>query len=216
MQEKRNYALEYDNSWRRYDLVVNLYQLGRDTQHRRTALLFGGLKAGDTVLDICCGSGLSFKAIESIIGPTGKIIAIDTNNHMLALAKSRAAKHGWSNIEFSAIAIEKLDIKTKVDFSFFALCWYDKELSTGWVKSVERFMDRKTGRICFMDYKVPDNWLRPVITPFLSLVIKLLKEAYTIEDLKWNPGKVIGSILREPRYKSYFLGCLTVVTGKPA
>jgi demethylmenaquinone methyltransferase/2-methoxy-6-polyprenyl-1,4-benzoquinol methylase len=177
--------------------------------------LFGGLKEGDTVLDVCCGSGLSFKAIESIIGPTGKIIAVDTNHNMLALARSRAARHGWSNIEFSGTAIEKLDINIKIDFSFFALCWYDKDLSMSWVKSVERFMDRETGRICFMDYKVPDNWLRPVIIPFLSLVIKLLKEAYTIEDLKWNPGKVIGSILREARYKSYFLDCLTVVAGKP-
>lgn len=215
MTGKRNYALEYDNSWRRYDFIVNLYQLGRDTAHRRKALLFGGLKQGDTVLDLCCGSGLSFKAIQSIIGPEGKIIAVDANEKMLSLARSRAAKHGWNNIEFSSTPIEQLEIKQHVDFAFFALCWYDKELSAGWVQSIERFMNRETGCICFMDYKLPDNWLRPFITPFLWLVIKLLGEAYTLEDLKWNPAKEIGSILREPSYAAYFLDCLVVVAGKP-
>lgn len=213
--EQRNYALEYDSSWRRYDIIVNLYQLGRDTAHRRKALLFGGLKKGDTVLDLCCGSGLSFKAIQSIIGPTGKIIAVDANEKMLALAKSRAAKCGWANIEFSSTPIEELHIREQVDFAFFALCWYDKDLSTGWVKSVERFMNRETGRIVFMDYKMPGNRLRPLISPFLRLVIKLLGEAYTLEDLKWNPATEIGSILREPKSIAYFLDCLVVVAGKP-
>ncbi|MBS1771641.1 MAG: methyltransferase domain-containing protein [Bacteroidetes bacterium] len=211
----KNYAEEYDKSWKKYDFIVNLYQLGRDTLHRRRALQLGGLKEGDTVLDLCCGTGLSFKAIQSIIGPKGKIIAIDINEHMLAVAKQRAADHGWTNIEFSSKPIEELQLTEQVDFAFFALCWYDKELSRGWIKSVSRFMDREKGRICFMDYKLPDNWLRPVIYPLLWIEIKWLGESYTIEELKWKPREVIGGMLRDAQYKAYFFDCLVAVAGKP-
>ncbi len=212
---KRNFALEYDLSWRKYDFIVNLYQLGRDSLHRRKALEFGGLKKGDTVMDICCGSGLSMAAIQSVIGPEGKIIAVDANEHMLALAEARARKMGWKNVEFVLSPIEDLEIKEKIDFAFFALCWYDKELNTGWVRKIEQFMDRDTGRICFFDYKLPGNWLRPIIQPLLWLEIKWLGEAYTVEDLKWEPKDVIGGILRDPNYMAYFFDCLVAIAGKP-
>ncbi len=214
-ETKRNYALEYYKSWRKYDLIVNLYQLGRDTLHRRKALMLAGLKEGDTVLDLCCGTGLSFKAIQSIIGPHGKIIAIDINENMLALAQKRAADNGWTNIEFSTAPIEQLNLSENVDFAFFALCWYDKDLSYGWLKSISRFMDKEKGRICFMDYKLPDNWLRPIIYPLLWIEIKWLGESYTIEELKWKPKEVIGSMLKDSKYKAYFFDCLVAVSGQP-
>jgi demethylmenaquinone methyltransferase/2-methoxy-6-polyprenyl-1,4-benzoquinol methylase len=214
-QEERDYSLEYNQSWRKYDFIVNLYQLGRDTLHRRKALLFGGLKEGDTVLDLCCGTGLSFKAIQSIIGPTGKIIAIDINEHMLSVAQNRAAAQGWTNIEFSSIPIEELQLTEQVDFAFFALCWYDKALTEGWLKSISRFMDKEKGRICFMDYKLPGNWLRPIIYPFIWIEIKWLGESYTIEELKWKPKEVIGALLKDSTYTAYFFDCLVAVAGSP-
>lgn len=213
--KKRNYALEYDSSWNRYDMIVNLFQLGRDKLHRRKALLFAGLKEGDTVLDLCCGSGLSFEATQEIIGPTGKIIAVDANAHMLKLAENRAKRKGWDNIRFIQSPIEDLQFDEQIDFALFALCWYDKALSTGWVRKVEQFMDRETGRICFFDYKLPGNWLRPLILPILWIEIKWLGESYTVEELKWEPKEVIGSILRDAKYTAYYFDCLVAVAGKP-
>ncbi len=63
----RNFALEYDASYKKYDLIVKLFQLGRDHIHRLRALKFAGLKKDDTVIDICCGTGLSFEPVRSII-----------------------------------------------------------------------------------------------------------------------------------------------------
>jgi len=211
----RNFALEYDKSWTRYDLIVNLFQLGRDTLHRKKALLFGGLKTGDTVLDLCCGSGLSFKAIQSIIGSHGKIIAVDANPYMLQLAKNRAKKNGWDNITFIQCPIEDLQINEKVDFVFFALCWYDKDLSARWVLKVSEFIKADTGKICFFDYKMPDNWLRPFIKPILWLEIKWLGEAYTVDELDWKPREIIGSMLSDVKFTKYYFDCLFAIAGKP-
>jgi SAM-dependent methyltransferase len=215
LKAEKDFTVEYDRSWSKYDFIVNLFQLGRDSIHRRRALRLAGLKKGDTVLDLCCGSGLSLKAIQGIIGPEGKIIAVDGNKHMLELARSRAVKHSWDNIEFVHGNIEDLDIEQQVDFALFALCWYDKDLCEGWVKKVSEFMNAEDGRICFIDYKLPENRLRVIINPLINILIKWLGEAYGLEDLKWNPRQEIGSVLNDARYTSYYLDCIVAVWGKP-
>lgn len=208
----RNYAVEYDDSWSRYDLVVKLFQLGRDKAHRLRALRLAGLKKGDTVLDVCCGSGLSFDAVQSIIGPEGRIIAVDGNDHMLALAEKRAQKHGWKNISFISTDIGQLQLDEKIDFALFALCWYDREVCSGWVRHIAQFLTPE-GRFCFIDYKLPENGLKYFVTPLISVLLKWLGEAYTLDDLKWDPQEEIGSLLKDPKYLAYYLDCIVTVSG---
>jgi len=211
----RDYSLEYNRSSKKYDFIVNLFQAGRDNAHRTKALKIAGLKKGDTVLDLCCGSGLSLKAIQSIIGSGGKIIAVDANDKMLALAKKRAEKNNWNNIQFIQSDIEKLELKGKIDFAFFALCWYDKKQNTAWTNKVSQLMDKKNGTLCFLDYKLPENGLRFIITPLIWILVKWLGEAYGLEDLKWNPKEEIGALLKDPKYVEYYFGCLFTISGKP-
>ena len=54
---------------------------------------------GDTVLDVGCGTGLSFEGLRAHVGPTGRIVAFDPSPEMLALARERAARHGWTGLE---------------------------------------------------------------------------------------------------------------------
>src|ERR1700692_1172410 len=96
--QDRNFSLEYEQSYNKYDFIVKLFQLGRDRRHRLKALHFAGLKKNDTVSDICCGSGLSIEPILSIIGPGGHIIAVDANTQMLELARKKAEKNKWHNV----------------------------------------------------------------------------------------------------------------------
>jgi hypothetical protein len=134
---------------------------------------------------------------------------------MLKLAENRAKKNKWTNITFLQSPIEELDLHEQVDFAFFAFCWYDTELSNKWVRKVEQCMDQQKGRICFLDYKLPNNWLRPLILPIIWIELKLLAETYGMDDLKWDPSKVIGGILREPKYIAFYFDCLVAVCGRP-
>lgn len=211
---EKNFAEEYNESYRKYDFIVQLFQLGRDKKHRLKALKFAGLKRNDTVLDICCGSGLSFDAVESIIGNGGKIIAVDANKNMLALAKQKAIKNNWKNIEFIECDINKLDIHVKADIALFALCWYDKHACTKWVQHVSNYLKPHTGFFCFIDYKYPENWVRHIATPVLSVLVKWLGEAYNVDDLKWNPMEEIGSLLINPSFKSYYFDSIFTINGK--
>jgi protein-L-isoaspartate O-methyltransferase len=48
-----------------------------------------GLRAGSSVVDIACGTGLNFALIEKVIGPGGRIVGVDLTHAMLARAKDR-------------------------------------------------------------------------------------------------------------------------------
>src|SRR5215831_5700749 len=62
------------------------------------------LKAGETVLDLGSGAGKICFIASQVVGPKGKVIGIDMNDDMLALARKhqRAVGEaiGYHNVEF--------------------------------------------------------------------------------------------------------------------
>lgn len=57
-----------------------------------------GLRAGDRVLDIACGTGLGFAALESVLSPSGEIVGVDFTPEMLDHAARRIGRMGWTNV----------------------------------------------------------------------------------------------------------------------
>ena len=72
------------------------------------------LQPGDTVLDLGSGGGKTCFVAAQIVGPTGRVIGIDVNADMLALARRHApavaAKLGFGNVEFRRGRLEDLVI----------------------------------------------------------------------------------------------------------
>jgi ubiquinone/menaquinone biosynthesis C-methylase UbiE len=66
---------------------------------RRTIEL-ASLSNGSRVLDVCCGSGASAIPAAEAVGPTGSVIGIDLANQLLKLARTKAIRRGFGNIEF--------------------------------------------------------------------------------------------------------------------
>jgi len=212
---KKDFTAVYHNSWNRYDFVALLIQAGRDYKHRYKAISLAGLKEGDTVLDVCCGTGLSFAPVQQIIGNKGKIIAVDINDKMLNLARKRANKSGWDNITFINTDIEKLEIDEPIDIALFALCWYDKDICADWIRHISKFLQKDSGKICVLDFKLPENWARFIAIPILWCTIKLLNETFTLDELKWDVMGEIGYLLHDPQYHVYYLDSIITISGKP-
>jgi ubiquinone/menaquinone biosynthesis C-methylase UbiE len=58
------------------------------------------LQLGARVLDLCCGAGASALAAARVVGPSGRVLAVDLSPRLLELAARRAADRGLDNIEF--------------------------------------------------------------------------------------------------------------------
>ena len=82
------------------------------------------VRAGDTVLDLGSGSGKMCFIVSQIVGANGRVIGVDMNDDMLALARKHApaigAVIGWQNVEFRkgriqdlALDLEKLEIQLR-------------------------------------------------------------------------------------------------------
>jgi ubiquinone/menaquinone biosynthesis C-methylase UbiE len=70
------------------------------------------LKPGETVLDLGSGSGKICFIASQVVGPAGKVIGVDMNDEMLAVARRNAPQVaqniGYSNVEFKKGRIQDL------------------------------------------------------------------------------------------------------------
>jgi ubiquinone/menaquinone biosynthesis C-methylase UbiE len=91
----------YRRRARRYDLSANLYYLlgFREQAYLRRAVEALGLRPGDTVVEIGCGTGLNFGLLQQQIGPQGRIIGVDLTDRMLSQARRRMERQRWTNVE---------------------------------------------------------------------------------------------------------------------
>ena len=76
----------------RYDLLLSLASLGRERVYREQALHLAGLKPGESVLDVGCGTGTLAIAAKRHVGPTGTVYGIDASPEMIARASKKARK----------------------------------------------------------------------------------------------------------------------------
>jgi len=94
----------YEKRASRYDWVVKLFDvfawLGFNISGwRNQAVSELGLKDGDTVVDIGCGTGLNLPLLHRAVGPNGTIIGVDLSEAMLVQARSTAEANQWINIQ---------------------------------------------------------------------------------------------------------------------
>src|SRR6202167_5837984 len=153
----------YRKKAKHYDVVSRLYPVPGYPQRaqRRLAVQALGLRPGDTVVDISCGTGLNFPLIEQAIGPSGRIVGVDLTDAMLAQAQHRIETNGWSNISLVQADAAAFAFPTEVDaiLSTYALSHVPEcgDVIAHGAQALSR-----GGRWVVLDLKAPDNappWL---------------------------------------------------------
>ncbi|MGH2689586.1 MAG: class I SAM-dependent methyltransferase, partial [Actinomycetota bacterium] len=96
----------YDAAADRYDDdVLSFWSLhGERTVDRL------GLRPGDVVLDVCCGTGASALPAAKRVGPGGRVIGVDLSEGMLARARAKAQAGRLRNLVFRAGDMEQLGL----------------------------------------------------------------------------------------------------------
>ncbi len=86
---------------------------------RAEAVALLQLRPGQRVLDVGCGTGLSFELLERELGPGGAIVGIEQSAEMLALARERIAQHGWRNVTLIAAPAQEAQLHGPMDAAMF-------------------------------------------------------------------------------------------------
>jgi demethylmenaquinone methyltransferase/2-methoxy-6-polyprenyl-1,4-benzoquinol methylase len=104
----------YAEDARRYDWRTRAF-----SGYRRLIVEALPLHAGDTVLDVGCGTGQCFPMLLERIGEQGRVIGIDAAPDMVALAGARAAAEGWSNVTVIEADAATMTFPTGADAALF-------------------------------------------------------------------------------------------------
>ena len=148
----------YRKKAKHYDITSRLYPVPGYPHgaQRLRAVQALGLRAGDSVIDIACGTGLNFPLIEEAIGPGGRIVGVDLTDAMLARAQDRIERNGWSNVSLVHGDVAEFGFPTEVDaiLSTYALTQVPEcaEVIAHGAAALSR-----GGRWVVLDVKVPDS-----------------------------------------------------------
>ncbi len=108
LEKYRRNAPWYDHAGRRLERA----------RVRAIELLY--LQPGDVVLDVGCGTGLSFPMLEEGVGPEGRIVGIEQSPDMLTKARDRAEGHGWKNVTLIESPVEAAQVPLQADAALFS------------------------------------------------------------------------------------------------
>jgi len=137
--------------------ITNLYSIFIDPLLRdiRTYISkFSGMKRGDKVLDVCCGTGdqVFYYGKEGIIA-TG----VDLSPGMIKSAEKRKEKSGLTNVSFRVANAKQLPFKDN-SFDFASICLGLHEIKRDERDKIITEMKRvvkKEGFLIFIDFQVP-------------------------------------------------------------
>ncbi len=98
------------------------------------------VRTGDVVLDLGSGGGKICFIAAQVVGPSGRVIGVDCNDDMLALARrsqSAVARNvGFENVQFRKGQIQ--DLKLDLDLLETSLREHPVTTSSDWLKAQER------------------------------------------------------------------------------
>ena len=121
----RGAAPDRDAALRKYRAAVDNFDLGvehlRDVhwEIRERSIRELHLQEGDTVLDVGCGTGLSFPLLVEAVGAHGRVIGIDQSPEMLTRARILIARHQWLNVTLVSAPAAEAKIPAPADAALF-------------------------------------------------------------------------------------------------
>jgi demethylmenaquinone methyltransferase/2-methoxy-6-polyprenyl-1,4-benzoquinol methylase len=161
---------------RRYDRIavfISLFEwaLLVPSKLRKRAVDHLGLRLGDRVLEVGCGTGRNFAFLRAAVGPAGRIYGVDLSAGMLREARKLCQGRNWHNVSLTQCDAADYAAPELVDGVLFSLCYNTMPhhltvLRQAWTQL------RPGGRLVIMDAKPPPGLLGKVVLPFAVWLMK--------------------------------------------
>jgi ubiquinone/menaquinone biosynthesis C-methylase UbiE len=199
----------------RYRTYAPTYDKGQarnpnDERQRMRVVALLRLQPGDTVLDVGCGTGLSFPLISDAIGPDGTLIGIDQSPDMLAQARERVAAQGWQNVTLIQSPIEDAAIPTQADALLFSFA-HDILQTPAALENV--FRHAKPGaRVASAGFKWAPLWA----LPWSYIIWNLTRRSVTTRENFGKPWRNLSRYVPDVQVETTFVGAIYFAWGTAA
>ncbi len=156
---------------RLYSLVAGIYDLrvGTFLRWRKPALDALRPNAGDTVLDLACGTGLNFSHIIERVGPKGRIVGTDITRPMLKRARRRADRNHWKNA--ALVEGDATNLPLAADSCDAVLCSYAMAIIPDYRQALAEAVRvlKPGGRLVLLEPKRGSALWARALTPLVAL-----------------------------------------------
>ena len=159
----------FDQAAPGYDNAEALTALGSGAWYRREVLQRNGLKPGMSLLDVAAGTGLVTVAGHELVGPQGRVWALDPSPGMLAELRKKV------DVETIVAYAESIPLPDQqVDFvSMGYALRHVGDLNLAFAEYLRVL--RPGGRVCIMEISRPQSrWLRGLMHFHISAIVPVL------------------------------------------
>lgn len=112
--DRRAALAQYQRRAGVYDAELALFE-----PIRTDAVAALNLGPGATVLDVGCGTGLSFGLLHRCVGRTGRIVGIEQSPEMMAQAQARVRASDWHHVELVCAPAATAPVRGQADAALF-------------------------------------------------------------------------------------------------
>jgi ubiquinone/menaquinone biosynthesis C-methylase UbiE len=136
-----------------YDLLIKLFTFGRERSMRERMLDLARVAAGESVLDVGCGTGTLAIAANRRVGNAGTVDGIDASPDMIERARKKA-KRAHAGAAFRVARAESLPFDTSrfdVVLSTVMLHHVPRDVRAQAVQEMRRVL-KPDGRILIVDF----------------------------------------------------------------
>ena len=192
-REKGAYVLGTDPS--------ELHRLGFQHQVWVSEALQGWKQAqfsyGQTILDLGCGPGFATIELAYLVGPEGRVIAVDKSEQYLQHLAKLADQHGLKYIEIIHSTVEELELKDEsID------CIYHRWV-LAWMDGIDAIIEKMSsclksgGKIVSHEYF---DWATLQLSPSIpewDTIVKAVLKSFNAGGGNINIGRVLPTMLEE-------------------
>ena len=181
-----------------YDMLGFFWFQGREKEIRRMTVEMAGIKPGDSVLEIGCGTGSLTLVAKAQAGRTGKVCGIDAAPEMVAVAQGKAVKAAV-DIDFKQGFLQEIPFP---DQSFDQVLCSFMIFHTSQGVRVKGFAEiarvlKPGGRVFILDTSTPTRpWVKRIVKLLMGRMVShsvselaLLLQSNGFKDIKVGPTR---------------------------
>jgi ubiquinone/menaquinone biosynthesis C-methylase UbiE len=185
-----------------YDRELALFEPIRTDAIERLAL-----RPGDVVLDVGCGTGLSFGLLHRHIGKAGRIVGIEQCPEMMEKAKARVDANRWRNVDLVRAPAATARVPVQADAALFHFT-HDVLREPRAIANMLAHL-KPGARVVASGLQWAPPWLMP------TNVFVLMAAMYSVTSLEGlsQPWDLLATHLREVQVDTALMGGIYVAGG---